>query len=227
MITKRQKYKIFVSDCVKSFSLAAFVFGLSACGHHSLKDDCCSTRGKQFENEWKVKAIYQTNKQQEAPANVNGTFTITRSKDSIFQLTPDENFSDNLNAEWGRLELQYKPGSDANQRIALVAEICSNNQKSGTNEENEPSTEGKNNYKQRSMARNQGVVESIVHYDFINLLDRELESLETGTQQKLAEKYKITMYHFKNRETNNVDLLIFYCGDKECNKSGMIHSEPR
>lgn len=219
MIKTTQKQNAF-----RLFALAGFVYGLSACGHHHTKENCCPDRGEQFVNEWEVVKIYRHDND-EPPVNLGGSFKIERFQDSsTFRLVPDAGFSDR-NDEWKTLDLQYKPGSAANEPIALIAQVCTAKQICRGTKPRATVRQEENRYDKRPNNAEEAIVQADVQFDFTNLRGRQLESLRGA--QKLAGKYNITIFHIRGIDSKSIDLLIFYCQDEECKNTGMVRGVKR
>lgn len=196
---------------LKVFALSSVLYILAACsGHSHLKDD--ATAGKQFEEKWEIEKIYYVgNKDDSKPdEQIGGEFSVQRSKDGkTFAFVPGENFS--LSSEaWGNLRLDYKPGSEANEPLELVAgQLCQDDMGKENSDDN--------------------VVETTIYYDFIILNSLDLESLqgtlEPGKKNPANKDNRVTIFHFNDatqEDPDRVDILIFACGDAECKSSKMI-----
>lgn len=206
MNSKTHNQRTTTSVVVRIFAIAAVMLSLSACSNHSSKQNCCADRGDQFEVKQKVNKVYLSpddndKKHKYLPINTGDEYEIVRTpkKSNTFKFVPGKNFTGDRG--WADLKLNYKPGSDANRPIALVAEVCGSNQ--GSNKS----------------GRDVTIID--VQDDYINLVGSGLESLEGQVKFKNGD-HTIHIFHVRQRNSNKVRLLVFFCDTYNCNHNGMI-----
>ncbi len=213
----------FMNAAARSLLMAGVLLSVTACSNDDSKE---SDAGSQFIGEWIVTKIYRHDDEQ-PPVNIDGTFEIKNLKgSSLFKLIPNDGFSD-INTDWEKLDLQYNAGSDANDPIALVAEVCAENH-SASNNGGKIIAAGSQQYEQQQQSKNpdqptstNAIIQADVQYDFTNLRGRRLESL-TGVE-KLAGEYNF--FHIRGEKADSVDLLFFYCADADCKNTGMVRGK--
>ena len=224
MLTRILSPNDFMNTAARSLLIAGVLLSAAACSNDDSK---ASDAGSQFIGEWVVTKIYRHDNEK-PPVNIDGTFEIENMKgSSLFKLRPNDGFSD-INTDWETLDLQYNAGSDANDPIALVAQVCAENH--SANDTEAKIVAGPKQYKQQQQSKDAGentssdaIIEADVQYDFTNLRGRRLESL-TGVE-KLAGEYNITFFHIRGEVAKSVDLLFFYCADADCKNTGMVRGK--